>query len=219
MLDRPRSRPGRKDITERKKAGRSEPYLDQDSGRQSPANYKAANSRPGTARRPGKRGIDNELARSEPDLNRRPSEPRDRQPSRQPSFLRATEGDEVQQSQESLNDILERQRNKRDMYDDDYLANPPPPYDYEGGPIYESARDPPAYSPPNDYRSDSSDYNYPSRYNNRPMQRGPPYRGSDRSDSDYGRSMYPANPRFAPQLAEDDIDGSDQHSQASMTLV
>lgn len=183
-LDRPRGRPGRPDLTERKKLARSEPFLADEtpeSGTRRPAHQ---------PRRPGRQPIDRDIARSEPDLNR-PLSPPDSQVTRQPSFLRATAGNS---DNESLNDVYERQKSKREMAMDEdnrmdnfYLNGAPPPYDYCAAP--------PAYSPSEQDDDKMSDTPSNRGYTPRTGPYNPPKnRFSDFSDSSDGRTSGRFNP-------------------------
>ena len=208
LLSKPRPRPGRRDITERKKIARSEPFLDQ------PPDPRPSQPQ---IRRPGKKNIDQELTRSVPDLNYRSGPV-----ARQPSFLRATT---VESDTESLGEVLDRQKSKHELameYDnriDNFYPQAPPPYDYSGAP--------PAYSPSQedemsdggrsvDYpfknrpyipkprlsdNSDSSGYNRQPSRNYQPPNRGyrPPSRGNN-SQQDYRPPTKP-KPDYIPPSA------------------
>lgn len=172
-------RPGKRDTTLEKKLARSNPELAEPESQQ---RYATVNKP--TTRRPGKRPIHQELARSQPDLNR--DSPRQENPvSRAPSFLRATERNDSES--ESFQDVFDKEKTKRELAMDldkkpppFYPSAAPPPYDFNGAP--------PAYTP-----SESDDY-HPDM-DATVKGGGPTYsnyskpRYSDNSDfSDYGRS-------------------------------
>ena len=155
-----RPRPGRRDINELRNLARSQPELIRDENpynqnphqQQPPRQQQQQQQRYQQPRRPGKRPVDQELARSVPDLNREFSSP-DSQITRQPSFLRAT-GVDGSDDNESMHEVFEREKSKRELAleldnrMDGYLPHgAPPPYDYNAAP--------PAYSP-----SDVSDSDY-----------------------------------------------------------
>lgn len=176
-----RPRPGRKDISELRNLARSQPELLRD---ENPYNFNPhQQQRYQQPKRPGKRPIDHELARSVPDLNRQNSSSgQESQVTRQPSFLRATGGDSEDNDNESLHEVFAREKTKRelaleldDKMDDYYTNSAPPPYDYNAAP--------PAYSP-----SDISDSDYMRKS-------GGAY------NSDYGRSApaMPSNRSYKPQ--------------------
>jgi len=200
LLSRPRVRPGRRDMTERKNLARSEPFLAENEAPMNPRNP------PQHVRRPGKKPVDQELTRSVPDLNR--GYRNDNQVARQPSFLRATgrgrgsanDVRRLESDNESLNEILDKEKSKRELameYDnriEDFYPHAPPPYDYNGAP--------PAYTPSQqDDMSDggrSSNYEYPTR--TKPYYPPPP-RLSENSDSSRQSSS-----RYAPQRSIDQPD-------------
>jgi len=206
-----RPRPGRRDINELRNLAQSQPELIRDENpynrnpnQQHPPPQQQRYQQP---RRPGKRPVDQDLARSVPDLNRQYSSPD--QMTRQPSFLRAT-GGEGSDDNESMHEVFEREKSKRelalelDSRMDGYLPNgAPPPYDYNN-------IAPPAYSP-----SDVSDSDYmrkpsggydpdfgrsrpppPSNRGSRPSERG--YYNPER---EYQRDFHQPSPssRFPPR--------------------
>lgn len=153
-----RPRPGRRDINELRNLARSQPELvrDENPYNQNPNRASQRYQQPPQQqpRRPGKRPVDQELARSVPDLNRQLSSGTDSQVTRQPSFLRA-QGD-ASDDNESLHEVFQREKSKRELaleLEQHYPSNnvAPPPYDYNNVA-------PPAYSP-----SDISETDYMGR--------------------------------------------------------
>ena len=182
LLSKPRLRPGRRDITERKKIARSELFLDQ------PPDPRPSEPQ---IRRPGKRNIDQELTRSVPDLNYRSGPV-----ARQPSFLRATT---VESDTESLGEVLDRQKSKHELameYDnriDNFYPHAPPPYDYSGAP--------PAYSPSQEDGMSDGERSVDYPFKNRPYIPKP--RLTDNSDSSRhnrqpSRNYQPPNRGYRP---------------------
>ena len=230
-----RPRPGRRDISELRNLARSQPELvrdenpyNQNPNRASQFRYQQQHPQQ-QPRRPGKRPVDQELARSVPDLNRQLSSGTDSQMTRQPSFLRAT-GD-VSDDNESLHEVFEREKSKRDLaleLEQHYPSNgAPPPYDFNN-------IAPPAYSP-----SDVSDTDYmrrkpsgggfgpdfgdarpppPSNSSRASGNRQPPVdRGYYNPDQEYSRGSsrggYEASPqsRFPPRYPPAAADHQDQY--------
>ena len=171
-------------------------------------------------RRPGKKPIDQELTRSQPDLHR-DSPRQDNQVNRAPSFLRATGTGES--DTESFQEVFDKEKTKRELAKDlenkipnFYPNSAPPPYDYNGAP--------PAYTPSesddynnehdepfkghiynNDYikprYSDNSDYSNYGRAHKNPQYPPPPSnRGQapERRSASHERS-YPPQPEYAPK--------------------
>lgn len=173
-------------------------------------------------RRPGKRPVDRDLARSVPDLNRNNGQT-DSPVTRQPSFLRATVGDS--DDNESLREVFQREKSKREIameldnrLDDFYPNTAPPPYDYDGAPPAYSPSDisegsefdfgkktrpyyppqPPTQPRFSDY-SDNSDFAQRDVHRNRPAPHNggfsrPPGRGYFNPEEEYPR--YPARNHY-----------------------
>ncbi|XP_047144342.1 protein sidekick-1 isoform X1 [Hydra vulgaris] len=167
VLNRPRARPGRPDLTEQKKLARSEPMLAEESPiYQQPDMPKV--------RRPAKTPFDPALSRSQPDIQKQPKIP-ENPITRQSSFLRATLGGS--DDKESFQDAFEREKSKRELameldsrLDSSYPSNAPPPYDFNSAP--------PAYTPSQaDEDELASEMGYPVK----PPILPKPYRWSDRS--------------------------------------
>ena len=156
-----RPRPGRRDIDDLRALARSQPELvrDENPYNQNRNRESQRFNRPPPQqqpRRPGKRPVDQDMARSVPDLNRQLSSgtnDSNQMNQRQPSFLRATADNT--HSDESLHEVFQREKSKRDLaleLEQHYPSNgvAPPPYEFNIAP--------PAYSP-----SDVSDTDYMRR--------------------------------------------------------
>ncbi|XP_065066493.1 protein sidekick-2-like isoform X2 [Rhopilema esculentum] len=222
-IARPRVRPGRADLSEKKKLAQSDPYLNQEPAPSvSSFTPSGEGDRPPRGR-PGRRPIDRAAARSEPSLNAQDSDsdPENGFPPpyedeggrrRKNSFLRATKGSAQSLRKGSLDNLDDAGRAKRDLVAEldkaaNYYTRAPPPYE-ENSDFEADPRSPPAYTP----RQDSSDDSRPNVGYNRAKRNWRPQRqNGDRRDV-----SSPMGSRDPSNREDDDVDGP---SRTSMTLV
>lgn len=228
-----RPRPGKTDLSEKRKLAQSDPYLNQEPAPSiSSFSPSAEGERPVVGRpsqRPGKRPINRAAARSEPSLNVNDSDSdgENRFPPpyedenarrRKNSFLRATKGSRQSLRKGSIDNLDEASRAKKDLAAEldkaaNYYTNAPPPYEDEDN--YDvDIRSPPAYTP----HQESSDESRPG-YNRMKRNWRPQRQQSQNGDRrDYGsQSQYDA--RSGDDIDDDDDDYMDGPSRTSMTLV
>ena len=221
-VGRRRPRPGRSDLSEKKKLTQSDPYLNQEPAPSVSSFSPSAEGERPAVRRPGKRPIDRAAARSEPSLNVNDSEsdgeghfppPYEDENARRRknSFLRATKGSHQSLRRSSVDNLDEAGRAKRDLAEEldraaNYYTRAPPPYEEDDA--YDvDIRSPPAYTP----RQDSSDESRPAY--NRGKRNWRPQRQGERRD-------YRSQSSYDSRQADDvDLDNHDGPSRTSMTLV
>ena len=209
-------RPGKRDTTLQKQLARSNPELNDPSSKYASINKPQPQPRP--QHRPGKKPIDKVLTRSQPDLNRDLGVGNG-VPTRAPSFLRATDAgsgtgrdnaDDASDN-ESFQDVLAKEKTKRelarDMETERYPPpNPyaPPPYDYHGAP--------PAYTPS---ESDDGDKTYNDNFKTR-YQPPPPVKRD-------GQPKFASRHSMPPQPVEHedfyDEDDDEMNDTGDMTYV
>ena len=237
-LDRPRGRPGRSDLSEKRKLTQSDPYLPQEC-EPSPASVSSFSPkerhRQAPRGRPGRRAIDRSVARSEPSLNRGSESDSDsrypppyednnlRKSRRQDSFLRATHGDSpvMRRSRDNISpekskkELIAELDNKVDRY-----TRYPPPYEDDYYSANES-RPPPAYTPRQDSRQDSSDEGRSSYvgYQNNQRQWRPKRSDEDRNDRYRSPEFMERRVIHDDQFDGYEFDELDAPSRTSMTLV
>ena len=211
-MSRQHRRPGKRDTTLQKQLARSNPELNDPSSKYASINKPQPKPRP--QHRPGKKPIDKVNSRSQPDLNRELGFG-GAAPSRAPSFLRATEtgsgaGDHHNESDnESFQDVLAKEKTKRELERDLETnryppPNPyaPPPYDYHGAP--------PAYTASESDDGEKTYYdNVKTRY-----QPPPPVKRDGYPKFASRHSMPPQ-----PVEHEDFYDDEDDDDTGDMTLV
>ena len=213
-----RPRPGRADLSEKRKLAQSDPYLNQEPAPSVSSFTPSGEGERPAVRRPGKRPMDRAAARSEPSLNVNDSDSDGNFPPpyedenarrRKNSFLRATKGSHQSLRKGSVDNLDDASRAKQDLAAEldraaNYYARAPPPYE-ESDDYDVDIRSPPAYTPWQDGVDESRPGNRGKR-NWRPQrqQNGRDYRSQSSYDS-----------RNDVEL-DDDVDGP---SRTSMTLV
>ena len=224
-VGRGRVRPGRTNLSEKRKLTQSDPYLNQEQEQTISSFTPSVQGDKPKSRRPGKRGIDRAAARSEPSLNVRdsesdsdsryppPYEDENGKVRRKNSFLRATELAGANASKGSMEDVdgtpVKSKKKLAAELDKavGYYTKAPPPYDDNE---YESdAKSPPAYTPMQDSSDDSRSY---VGYNRAPRN-WRPQRQQERREVTSPQEVVP---RRVPNRQSDEFDGP---SRTSMTLV
>lgn len=211
-----RPRPGRADLSEKRKLAQSDPNLNQETAPSVSSFAPSAEGERPAVRRPGKRPINRAAARSEPSLNANDSDsdgdsrfppPYEDENARRRknSFLRATKGSHQSLKKGSIGDLRDGEKSKKDLMAEldraaNYYTRAPPPYEDDDYEV--DIRSPPAYTP----HMESSDESRPG-YN-----RGKRSRRPQRHQNGEIRD-YPSVPN------NDDHDDYDGPSRTSMTLV
>lgn len=227
-ITRPRVRPGRADLSEKRKLTQSDPYLNQEPAPSvSSFSPSEGEGRP-RGKRPGRRQIDRAAARSEPSLNahdsasdsenRFPPPYDDEGKRRKNSFLRATKGSEQslkKGSLDNLDDASDASRAKKDLAAEldraaNFYTRAPPPYEEDAD--YEiDVRSPPAYTPRQDSSDDSRSH---GGYNRATRNWRPQRQNGDRREA---ASPHNLESRVVPNRRSDEYDGPT--NRTSMTLV
>ena len=215
-----RPRPGKSDLSEKRKLAQSDPYLNQDPAPSVSSFTPSGEGDRPAVRRPGKRPMDRAAARSEPSINANDSDSDGNFPPpyedenarrRKNSFLRATKGSHQSLRKGSIDNLDDASRAKKDLAAEldraaNYYTRAPPPYE-ESDDYEVDVKSPPAYTPWQESVDDSR-----SGYNRGKRNWRPQRQNGDRRDY---RSQNSYDSRNDVEL-DDDIDGP---SRTSMTLV